>query len=380
MNTDFLFKEYLGLSLYNYIIAAVLIIFALFLKRYLSSILAKTVFKFLGKYSDAKYLHLFQDLVLHPFQGLVVTNFLYIAVQHLSPLIDNVIIFSRPATTNKEKLIVTLIDVVDVVFFFFEIFYVMLLVSRILDFIFKILVDSFIEKGDKVKQQIFPLLKDILKVLLWSIGAFLVLKLVFEVDITALVAGMGIGGIAIAFALKESLENLLASFLIMLDKPFVIGDWIIVNGVEGTIEKLGFRSTIIRTFDRTLISVPNKKLIEDNLENFTESGIRRVKFELGMTYGVSEEAMKTVTQQIKEAIQEHPNLMDDCQVWLDNFGDFSVNFVVYYYVQMVEGISFFEVKQDINYKIYSIMYRYAKGFPFPTATYITGTELNEVGE
>jgi MscS family membrane protein len=193
-----------------------------------------------------------------------------------------------------------------------------------------------------------------------------------------LVAGLGIGGIAVAFALKDSLENLLASILIMIDRPFIIGDWVRVNGVEGTVEKVGFRNTLIRSFDKNTISVPNKKLLDNNLENFSERGSRRVKFELGAVYGLSEANMRQVADMLKEKIDNHPEVTGKPTILLDNFGDSSVNFIITYFVSVAEGVNFGEVKEDINYIVYDIMYRYAKGFPYPTSTQITGEEINDV--
>lgn len=378
MNTDFLLEQYWEVTLLNYIIAAILLLIAFTLRRYLSNVLSRIIFGLLGKYAEKRYLQLFQELVLHPFQGLIVTNFFYLAVQRVAPVIDNLTIIHRTASKNKEALHVTLLDVIDLLFYFCLIFYVILLLIRILDFVSRILIDSFIQKGDKVRQQVYPLVRDILKVLVWTVGIFIILKTVFMVDVTALVAGLGIGGIAVAFALKDSLENLLASILIMIDKPFLIGDWVKVNGVEGVIEKLGFRNTQLRSFDKTIVSIPNKKLIDNNLENFSERGMRRVRFELGTIYGLSEATLKQVTALLKESIEEHPQTVGSAAIQLDNFGDFSVNFIVVYFVQVGEGVDFGKVKEDINYIVYDIMYRYAKGFPYPTATQLSGEEVNEV--
>jgi MscS family membrane protein len=272
----------------------------------------------------------------------------------------------------------TLVNFIDLLFYLCLIFYSALLITQFIEFIFLVFIDKAKVNGDKIKQQVYPLLKDIFKVLIWTIAIFTVLNTVFKVDIRALVAGLGIGGIAVAFALKDSLENLLASILIMIDRPFIIGDWVRVNGVEGTVEKVGFRNTLIRSFDKNTISVPNKKLLDNNLENFSERGSRRVKFELGAVYGLSEANMRQVADMLKEKIDNHPEVTGKPTILLDNFGDSSVNFIITYFVSVAEGVNFGEVKEDINYIVYDIMYRYAKGFPYPTSTQITGEEINDV--
>ena len=90
---------------------------------------------------------------------------------------------------------------------------------------------------------------------------------IFNIDVTALAAGVGIGGIAIAMASKESLENLLGSFTIFFDKPFLVGDLVTTGNITGTVEKVGFRSTRIRTFDKSIVTVPNKNMISAELDN-----------------------------------------------------------------------------------------------------------------
>lgn len=378
MNTKFLLQEFLGVSYYNYGIAIILLFMALTMKKYLSNVIAKILFSLLHKYVDKKYLSLFQNLVLTPFKGLIVIILFFFALVNIGPIMESLVLYERAGTAKKAGLHLTLMDITDVVFFFCLIFYITLLASRILDFISLVLTDRFKEHNDKERQQVYPLIKDILKVLIWTIGIFTLLKTVFKVDVTALVAGLGIGGIAVAFALKDSLENLLASILIMIDKPFLIGDWIKVNGVEGNVEKLGFRNTMIRSFDKTLISLPNKNLLNNNLENFSQRGMRRVKFEIGANYGLSETNLRKVAVLIKEKIEEHSATVGDASVELDRFGDSALVFVITYFVNLSAEETFSRVKEDMNYMVYNIMFTYANGMPYPTSVQIPGVEINEV--
>ena len=111
-----------------------------------------------------------------------------------------------------------------------------------------------------------PFAIDIAKVLTIVLGVVMILGNVFEVNVTALVTGLGIGGVAFALASKESLENLLGSFTIFFDKPFTVGDIVTLGGVTGIVEKVGFRSTRIRTFDKSVVTVPNKNIISTELD------------------------------------------------------------------------------------------------------------------
>ena len=383
MNLDFLQQEFLGNSLMVYLRFAVILILALLLKRYITAIFTRLFFTVFKKFSAAFYGQQFKQLLLRPIEGLIVTVFFYIAFNQLSVSFDKLILFKRtkPVTEVGQEIaskVVTLMDVIDHLFFLFLIFYFILLLSRILDFIFLVLLNKAVEEGDRGKQQILPLLKDVLKVVVWAFGFFSVLGDIFHVNVAALIAGLGVGGIAIAFAAKESLENLLASFMVMIDKPFTIGDWIKVNGVEGIIEKVGFRSTRIRSFDKSVVSLPNRKLIDSNLENFSERGMRRVKFSVGAVYGLSRETLETTIGAIKNVILKTEGTMGQPIVHLDEFAASSVNILVIYFVSASPETDFGTVKEKVNFGIYHAMYQHAKGFAFPTQLSIDGQDINEV--
>lgn len=374
----FLEYKFLGLEMTNYLFAALFFLIAFTLKKYLSKVLSKIVFKLFRRFADTGYVQKFQDIVLQPFQALIVSVSFYVGFLCVSPLLDRLNIYSRIKSGASAATVVSVMDIIDVLFYLSLIITLTLLVSRIIEFVFLVLIDGFKERNDKERQQIFPLIKDMLSVLLWCICIFTILGSVFKVNVGALIAGMGIGGLAIAFAAKDSLENLISSIMIMLDRPFMIGDWVKVGGVEGTVEKLGFRSTHVRTFDKSLITLPNRKLLEGSLENFTERGTRRVKFDIGAVYGLSEDTLRKVMHIIVEQIEEHPGVSGRPTINFDNFGDSSINFTLIYFVIVDEEVSFLKVKEDVNFIVYNVMYQYAQGFPYPTQTQIQGVEINEV--
>ena len=383
MNLDFLQQEFWGNSLMVYLRFAVILILALLLKRYITAIFTRLFFTVFKKFSAAFYGQQFKELLLRPIEGLIVTVCFYIAFNQLSVSLDKLILYKRmkPATEAGEEIasrMVTLMDLIDHLFFLFLIFYFVLLLSRILDFVFLVLLHKAKEDNDRERQQILPLLKDVLKVVIWAFGFFSVLGAIFHVNVAALIAGLGVGGIAIAFAAKESLENLLASFMVMIDKPFTIGDWIKVNGIEGVIEKVGFRSTRIRSFDKSIVSLPNRKLIDSNLENFSERGTRRVKFSVGAVYGLSQQTLEATISAIKNVILKTEGTMGQPIVHLDEFGPSSVNILVIYFVSAAPETDFGTVKEKVNFGIYQAMYQYAKGFAFPTQLSIDGNDINEV--
>jgi len=383
MDTQFLHNEFLGITIAVYIRFFAILFLALLLKRYISSIFTRLFYGLFRKFSADYFGQQFRKLLERPVEGLIVSILFYIAINQLGSVLDKIILLRRTkplAAEGKDvtTTIVTLMDLVDHVFFLATIFYFILLLSRLLDFIYMVLMQRAGDNEDRERQQVFPLLKDVLKVLVWAFGFFTVLGVVFHVNVATLIAGLGVGGIAIAFAAKESLENLLASFMVMIDKPFTIGDWVKIGTVEGIIEKVGFRSSRIRTFDKSVIILPNRKLIDSSLENFSERGTRRVKFTVGAVYGLSQETLEKVMEEIRTMIRNIEETSGEPTVYLDNFGDFSVNILVVYFVNITPDLKFEQLKQRINFGVYEIMYRLAKGFAFPTQVEISGEDINEV--
>jgi MscS family membrane protein len=384
LNTDFLQEVYFGNSVAVYLRFVVILILALLLKRYISSIFTRLFFTLFKKFSAAYYGQQFKELLIRPIEGLLVSIFFYIAFYQLSFSLDKITLFKRmkPAKEAVGKEIAetffTVMDLIDRLFFLFLLFYFVLLISRVLDFVFLVMVNKAKEKDDRERQQLMPLLKDVLKVIVWSFGILSVLGAVFHVNVAALVAGLGVGGIAIAFAAKESLENLLASFMVMIDKPFTIGDWIKINGVEGNIEKVGFRSTRIRSFDKSVISIPNRQLIDSSLENFSERGMRRVVFTVGAIYGLSREALEKTMGEMRNIILKTDGTTGIPSVQLESFGTSSVNIQVVYFIAVNTDVDFGKVKEQVYFGVYEVMYQYAKGFALPIQVGIQGVDINEV--
>jgi len=191
-----------------------------------------------------------------------------------------------------------------------------------------------------------------------------------EVDTVIIPTSGGglIGGIALAMASKESLENLLGSFTIFFDRPFTVGDVVNAGNVTGVVEKVGFRSTRIRTFDKSIVTVPNKNMISAELDNLGERPVRRAKFNIGLTYDSSTEQIKAVVKDIQEMIDKHPKTNQDGRVRFQEFGGSSLDIMVMYFVSSPNWDDFIDTKQDINYQIMEIVAKNKCEFAFPSTT------------
>ncbi|RQO32313.1 mechanosensitive ion channel protein MscS [Taibaiella sp. KBW10] len=383
---ELLAQTFLGLPLFAYLRFGIIILFAWLLKGFLSKIISRLAYRLFKKNDGDIYYDRFVDHINKPFGNLIFAIFAYISINQIAPLLERIWLFKRGssnalAADTKNIIAVkafTLMDLTDRIFFFIIIITATSLIVKIVRFLFRVLIDKAIKNGDKERQQLLPLLRDVLRVVIWGFMFFVILGVVFNVNVVTLIAGLGMGGIAVAFALKDSLENLLSSFMIMLDKPFIIGDLIKIDGVEGNVEKIGFRSTHIRTAEKTLVSLPNRNLISNSLENFSERGARRVKMVVGATYGLSKQQLQTILEQIASHIRQHPETVDNPNVFLDSFGDSALNINVSYFVKVHTETPFDKIKEAINFDIYEIMYQYGAGFPYPTQATIETTEINNV--
>lgn len=211
-------------------------------------------------------------------------------------------------------------------------------------------------------------LKELIKVVLVVIAIFAGLRFIFHVNITALVASLGIGGLAVALAAQDTLANLLGSFIIYLDKPFKTGDYVEAGEIKGTIEHVGFRTTRVRTLEKSLLTVPNKKLIDTALNNITMSDARRVRFNLQLTYRSKSNQIMQIISDIQNELIAHPLVLENPIVRFADFDSSSLNILIIYFVTGNEYDTMIAVKEELNIKIMGIVEQHGCEFAYPTQT------------
>jgi MscS family membrane protein len=188
-------------------------------------------------------------------------------------------------------------------------------------------------------------------------------------SISGLLASLGIGGIAVAMAAKDSIANVFGSLMIIFDRPFKSGDWIVAGDLEGTIEEVGFRSTKIRTFAKTLITVPNNVIANMAIDNFSRMPKRRIKLNIGITYATSSDQMREVVDNIRELLKSHPAI--DQEFFLVNFTDFgasSLDIMVYCFTTTTAWGEYLDARQDVSLKIMDIIEGMGLEIAFPSRT------------
>ncbi len=198
------------------------------------------------------------------------------------------------------------------------------------------------------------------------LGSFISLSCIFH-RLPTVLTGVGIGGVAIAYLGKDTLSNIFSSFLLMLDKPFVIGDWIELIGFEGIVEDISFRSTRLRTFTQGQVVIPNAEISNANLINWTRMEKRRVKFELGVDYGTSINDLNLCISRIKDILEKDEGVENNTYlVAFENFGDYALNIQIIYYSIDTSYASYLQVKERINIGILQICKDLNITIAFPT--------------
>ena len=205
-----------------------------------------------------------------------------------------------------------------------------------------------------------------LRIVIWII-AFIVLLDNLGIQVSALVAGLGIGGIAVALAAQNILGDLFSYFIIFFDHPFEIGDFIIIDNFMGTIESIGIKTTRIRSLGGEEIIFSNTDLVNSRLRNYKRMRKRRVLFKISVIYQTSLEQLKEIPAIVSEAIQQVSGATLD-RVHFASFGDFSLDFEVVYYVNSRDYNRFMDLQQEINFKIKEEFEKRGIEFAYPTQT------------
>ncbi len=204
------------------------------------------------------------------------------------------------------------------------------------------------------------------RIAVWSLVLLLTLDQL-DFDITALVAGLGIGGVAVALAVQNILGDLFASLSIVLDKPFEVGDFIVVDGLRGTIERVGIKSTRVRSLDGELLVFSNADLLKSRIRNFQRMLERRVEFTIGVVYQTPPDKVRDIPRMLREILESRHQTRFD-RAHFKEYGDSALIFEAVYYVLSPEYNIYMDVQQDINLAIFERFARERIEFAYPTRT------------
>ncbi|QEC41818.1 mechanosensitive ion channel family protein [Pseudobacter ginsenosidimutans] len=329
----------------SYLMVAGTILLVLFLKRYLSRYIAGLLFRVVRKIARGIDKPSFVNLVVSPLE-----TFLLLVVSIIS--LDKL---SFPEVLNVKVYKISLHSLIDGLAIIVVIITFIWLLLRIIDFVAMILHQKAEQANDQQDNQLVVFFKDFFKVMFVIIGFLMVLKFAFSYPITNLITALSIGGAAIALSTRESLENLIASFIIFIDKPFMVGDIVKVQSITGTVEKIGLRSTRIRTDQKTYVTMPNKQMVDSVMDNLSLRTQRRGFMQLELNADTPKEAVQQLVLGIQHLLQLRKDQIESSSVFLADIVKNSFIVQLEFFTAPIPVADFNAVRQDLFLSIIDLM-------------------------
>ena len=348
----FLKYEFLSNTIGQYLVAALILLVGGALRRLVSRLLSKLLFALTKRYTGGVSEEELNSLLIKPLSSLLLVATLQLAGNTLTYPHGPTAVAAAGQLPWHEVLLLRLLALAFIVA-------AARVALRLVDF--ALLVTSrraalrAAAGPTRLDNQFLPFAKDLLKVFLLIVATLIALGQVFNVNVTALVGGLGIGGLAVAFAAKESLENLIASFTIFLDQPFGVGDLVTAGPVSGTVEKIGFRSTRLRTAEKSYLTVPNKSMIDKPLDNLSLRTSRRVGFSLTFDQRTTSAQLHAIIAGAVEAMKAHPLVTQDVQMKFNALTPTGKEVTVQYFVDTTSYDEYLDVKEDLNYRLVEVV-------------------------
>jgi MscS family membrane protein len=240
-------------------------------------------------------------------------------------------------------------------------------------YIFQEIIQKLNFEIDKI---LLPFLTKVLRFII-IVLAISIIAQEWGYNVSGFVAGLGLGGLAIALAAQDALGNIFGGIAIIMEKPFSIGDWILTPSVEGTVEDITFRSTRVRTFAQALVTVPNATLANEPITNWSRMGKRRITFYLRVTYTTPVAKLRRCVAQIREMLYSHPEIhKETIFVNLDEFSDNGPSLFLYFFTVTTVWGEYLNVKEDVNFRIMEILENEGVSIAFPSRSIYMETPVN----
>ena len=341
---EILDRVFLDNTIRDYLLTAIIIIIVLVLKTILSKFFADIISRLVVNKKRQFDKKQFQDLVLSPIELFVIVLTFIISFYRLQfPSVLNIHIYR----VDLHIIIESLARAVLICSFVW-------LCNRIVAYVAGLLHARALQTNDRADDQLVVFFRDFLKVIIWIIGILLILKFSFGFPLSNVFTGLSIVGAALALAFRESLENLIASFIIFFDKPFTVGDTVKVQTVNGTVEKIGLRSTRIRTLEKTFVTVPNKLMVDSILDNQSLRTQRNVLTRLELSKQTTQKQLAELIAAIEQLLNQDD--IFDKIVFLSETGHVAHVIQVEYFVTVDLPLkSFYKLRESVNLAIIKLM-------------------------
>ena len=340
---EFLSRLYFDNTVQDYLITFAIILLILLLNRLISKYFAAFIFSFVRRIWKNVDKKAFVDLVIHPLGMFLVLLVSLIALHKLK----------FPGRWDVDIYRYTVKDVFHAIGTSVLIISFVWLLLRMIDFSATILEKKAALTEDPSDNQLIVFFKDFFKVIIGIAGILMILHFAFNLHIGNLLTGLSIVGAAIALSLRESLENLIASFVIFFDKPFSTGDLVKVQNITGTVEKIGLRSTRIRTDQKTYVTVPNKQMVDSILDNLSLRTQRKGELKLEIDLNTTSAKIQELLSGIKKILQREE--VENSSIVMDSIGGNSFIITGDYFTAPVTQDEFNAVKERINISVLQLM-------------------------
>lgn len=238
--------------------------------------------------------------------------------------------------------------------------------SRLLDALFRQYLLPLAETSETdIDDQLLPIVRRGTNVIVWSLGIIVGLNNA-GYEVGALLAGLGIGGLALAMAAKDTVSNIFGGFTIFADQPFKLNDRVKVAGFDGFIREIGLRSTRLQTLEGRIVTIPNSRFADAPVENVSREPSRKITLNLGLTYDTTPEGIERAMKILRDIAEQHPSVEDDIRTCFEQFGDFSLGILFIYFIR--EGEDILQTQTDVNLAILRRFNEQGLEFAFPTQT------------
>ena len=244
------------------------------------------------------------------------------------------------------------------------VWYLLFITDKIAD----LMGDKANETSSKIDDMAVPIIRGLVKFIIISIGALVIIQNL-GYSVSSILTGLGIGGAAVALASKDTLANFFGAIVVFIDHPFDLGDWVQLNGVEGTVEEIRMRTTLIRTFDHSVVTIPNSLLSNTSINNYQRRKLRRLDSNFGVLYSTKAAQIEKIVADLKAYVAANPEMFSpNCYIGFGGFGDSSLDIFVTVYSVKTAWADFCVVRQTFLLEIMRIVENAGTGFAFPTRT------------
>ncbi|SEA07729.1 MscS family membrane protein [Arachidicoccus rhizosphaerae] len=346
MAENFLQQVVLSNKIEQWLIALGIIVFMVLFAHGISRLVAWFSVKYLTKVDHANFKETINDRLVRPLSRFLFWLIAVIALNNLVfPKVLDFMVFKMPFSHLVQKLALSF-----VIFLFFN---MLIGVVYMIATVFK---RSATRKADRSLIQLASLLSDLIRAVLAALCILVIVKTLFNITAASFATSIGLVTAALALAAKDTVENIICSIIILLDKPFLLGDYITVSGVSGNVERIGLRRTVLRTDNKTLVSVPNRDLTGNKLENVSNQTFRRFRQEIRLIPGSQADQLEAFVKAIKDILKEQGNTITSNTVYLKNTGNQGHIIYMEYFVSIsMTSADFYKLNEKINLSVISKM-------------------------